>query len=1408
MHIRSVALSVLIVLSAFGFHAASVSASELEAAEYERLNPLLTLGGLTTENYTEGIGDVVIPLHFNGAGLLYLNPRFSFTDRSEEEYNIGIGYRHLLSEGQAIGGVNVFYDRRDTAAGSTFDQVGLGAEYLTHYVDLRANVYLPLDTKELVDEFSTVEESVARRTSRSSETQWNDPYGRGNSILQDLETIHRQRTRTTRTTMTRYFEQYEIAMRGWDAELGGRLPLEQVDDYVRLKAFGGYYKYHGRRGLDDIDGFRGRLEVHIKPSFVVDAVYYEDDELTGGNYSIGAYVSVPLDLANLANGRNPFAGAAERWDAGAQSEDLTYRLTDMVRRDPQIRTLMAEPEERPDLMETTSETRTREEVVGVERRTATVATDITFVDGTRGSDANPGTFEAPKNTVQGGVDQPRSMVFVHDIPGAYNENVVMTEGVYLRGSGSPIPAFGGKYYGSGVPPVIDGRSMGPTVTMADQTIIRGFSIRNTDLGGPEQFVNVGPLGPYEVSRVGIFGDNATDLTIMENRIGGNSTGVLLAREGDFNLTFLNNGVFNNDEDGLLVDAIGSSGTFNALIQGSGFTGNAGFGALIESSNYDFSLAHLRNNFFTGNRMGGLGIAQFDNELAMALVSGAEANNNVDVGIGVLQVDNDVALMNLSDVTANNNEGTGIFFLQDNFVSVGIMGMPEGMGDMVGGIADLVGLGIPPELKPFFEATGPVTANGNAEDGVFGDVVGDFLALGGFFDITANGNGLAGFDVIVDSDALAFGFAGSSKNFAEILELGSDVAGLLGLDLPLGISGTGQMQANNNALGGVFFDVYGDVGAVGVLAGIETANNDDFGTFFGVGGGLFAIGAAARLESTGNAWNAGMGMGGGGLMFDVRADDLALGIIADSNVSGNNGFGIDANVESDGVAALLTLSTDALRPLANLLGEALTGEPYELPGQPYGPVTVNNNMGPGLIANVDGGFLALGAFIDTHANNNEALGFDVNISADNGGALGFFASSDQLYEIGTPLISDLLFGDPNAIPVPAFPPMGPLQAIGNQGGGMDVNLEGETTTLIMLGVDASNNTDTGMWGGPGYGIGVNAESEFDTLMLLGHVSANQNAGDGLQLNAFSDQFVETFLFQVAGNANQGRGIDVTAESEFNDVMLIMSGIDTHDNAMQGTRLALDAGDDLLVALTDTHSSGNMLQGFLISADAERDATILITETATIGPVGFLPGLVTAGPSTFVNNGLALPPPAAGRAGLRMTIEAGEDIVVAMDGDHVFSGNTGNGLNSVLNSGVGNITVAMDGGIAENNARNGIRFLAETDAGDINMALDGVTASWNSMNGIVLNATSEGGDGDITMALNDVTANNNVNNGLRLIMDSTVVPGDLSLTIDSSEALNNGNWDIFSRQFYTTGGSAMSAVIDTDRDTENMQQILVP
>ncbi len=1268
-------------------------AAELEAAEMMRLDPLLTLGGLTTEDYTEGIGDLVVPLHFTGQGLWFLNPRFSFTDRSAEEYNLGLGYRHLMADGQSIGGVNVFYDRRETARGASFNQIGAGLEYLSGIVDLRANIYVPLENRKRVGEFSTEEESVLRSSSVSTALEWDDPFAAGHDVWQDFSVVRSTQTRTTTTTTTRHFHEYEVALRGWDAEIGAHLPIEQIQDYVRLKPFAGYYKYYGRDGLDDVDGFRGRLEVHIKPSFFIDAVYYSDDELTGGNYSIGAYVSLPLNLANIARGRNPFEGAAERWEAGKQTENMRYRLTDMVKRDPQIRSVMAEPEEQEELTTTASRSATRTDRKTLGRGTEELATDITFVDKNRGNDANPGTFEDPKQTVQGGVDDPRSMVFVFQEGNPYNEIVTMTENVILRGEGAPIQGFGGKVFGSGVHPTINATGLGPhAIEMAANTSVSGFRINNA-------------------AGNGIFSSTGENLHMANNIIHNTVQGVMVETLGDVSVVLENNQFFDNAFLGAFIDGTGASGSF---------------------------FVNARNNTFQGGGAYGLRLEATDYDNALAVVHGLQASDTV-FGLSASLAADFVSLLSLSDIQANNNTFGVLADIESGGVAAMLGGIPPELMDFVG---DLIGGGpLPPELEALLASGGPIQVNDNSVMGMDIQVNGDSLAALLLLDIEANRNDVFGVLAEVESPSgVALGLVGSSQAFLESLQL---LGGLLGFDPgDLPSTSTGYSQFNNNNVGGLSLDVEGDFLALAAGIGIQANNNQNYHGIESIArspNGV-ALNLLGRIEANNNDVM--------GINAIAEGDFFGLAALFDTHTSGNDVYGVNMDVSGEAAIGLMA-STDPLRTLADILNDELALDPpLMIPGTPFGPVIASDNGVMGVNANINGEFLALGAFLDVHATGNDIFGINANINSDDGIAIGLFASSDQLFDVLFPLLGE---------PVPSFTPMGPMNLSGNNGG-LFANISGEDAAFgLAAGIDASNNTDTS---GPGWGLDVNVTSDDgDAFAALLNITANNNALYGVRLNVAAEWLASANVFNAEAGGNGLHGMLIDVESASDDAFLLMAGIQAHNNALQGIFADVSAAGDVGVALSDVHASGNLREGLWLDLDAGQDAFVWMGDEAFgdfddvfggIGFVGLPPGFLPAGPSTFNNNGFDPDTPGQ-RAGMRLVVDAEDEILVSIS-DATFNANSGYGLHTDLVS-----------------------------AND-----------------------------DISVFLENVTANNNALTGLRLIMDNSAVPaGTVFSFINLSEALDNGVPDILVRQFYSSvGGSAISIISDSDYDSSTVEQIALP
>jgi hypothetical protein len=264
--------------------------------------------------------DVISGLATGANHALFVNVRGTTDDSDQQLLSLGLGFRVLLDDPGVILGANVYYDRIDSPSGNTFEQLGLGAEVLSKWVDARFNYYLPDGDRGLVRSF--------RRTSSNSTA------GAPQLVGQQFRANVVDRRSTTR------FDIFEEAREGWNAEVGFLVPgLEQ---FVDLRIFAGAYSYKSPRG-GNTEGFKARAEARVTEGVTFDLEYWDDAELVGGNWVGGVRVSVPFDLGNLFSGKNPFEGAGEMFKRGG-THDLRSRMDQMVWRSHRVQTSEGGPQ--------------------------------------------------------------------------------------------------------------------------------------------------------------------------------------------------------------------------------------------------------------------------------------------------------------------------------------------------------------------------------------------------------------------------------------------------------------------------------------------------------------------------------------------------------------------------------------------------------------------------------------------------------------------------------------------------------------------------------------------------------------------------------------------------------------------------------------------------------------------------------------------------------------------------------------------------------------------------------------------------------------------------------------------------------------------------------------------------------
>ena len=145
--------SLLAIAAAGALHAGTTAKAPLPPVTPPPEEPSfgrVTLGGKFAEDLQSGYLDTVIGLSTGDSHAFFLNLRGTMDDSNQEIFNAGLGFRYLLEDPGVILGANVFYDHNNSAAGNNFDQLGLGAEVLSKWVDARFNYYLPQnDTKSV-----------------------------------------------------------------------------------------------------------------------------------------------------------------------------------------------------------------------------------------------------------------------------------------------------------------------------------------------------------------------------------------------------------------------------------------------------------------------------------------------------------------------------------------------------------------------------------------------------------------------------------------------------------------------------------------------------------------------------------------------------------------------------------------------------------------------------------------------------------------------------------------------------------------------------------------------------------------------------------------------------------------------------------------------------------------------------------------------------------------------------------------------------------------------------------------------------------------------------------------------------------------------------------------------------------
>ncbi|MEW4561494.1 right-handed parallel beta-helix repeat-containing protein [Bremerella sp. JC770] len=239
-----------------------------------------------------GDGLAFIPLWQNESQLLFADVRGLHSDKPATEANWGMGFRSLDDNGWILGGYG-FFDRRWEGEGYQFDQVTLGAEFMSYDWDFRVNGYIPTNGTQGFNATPT-------------------PVFTGSTIA--LAT------------------QGAAGTYGMEFEVGRLLATWRENNALELRGFLGAYRFdNNNAGIEEVIGPRARLELRSfevpglpEGSRLTANVSYQWDQVREEQISAGIALRIPL----------------RGW--GRRLDPLQRRMLDRVVRDRDIVTQEAD----------------------------------------------------------------------------------------------------------------------------------------------------------------------------------------------------------------------------------------------------------------------------------------------------------------------------------------------------------------------------------------------------------------------------------------------------------------------------------------------------------------------------------------------------------------------------------------------------------------------------------------------------------------------------------------------------------------------------------------------------------------------------------------------------------------------------------------------------------------------------------------------------------------------------------------------------------------------------------------------------------------------------------------------------------------------------------------------------------
>lgn len=368
--------------------------------------------------------------------ILFLDGRMVFGNDlsvSGLGYNFGVGARSFSERLNAVRGINVFADRRQTAL-ERYHQVGFGLELLGEKWEMRSNAYFPYGVDRTV-----TSSQVALRPGTS-------PQFRDQFI--SVETLGT-------------FQTFEQALKGFDLEIGRRFTrlTENNEDWLIRGYLGGYY--YDNTDLRDFPGISGRISANYRDALETNITVQNDRYFgTQAGFSLTLYV-----------------------------DPLIYRNQDYHAHTQDVRNHMARPVERKQLITIVRDSAIIGPPVPLDLTSPTTNSPltVTHID-SNDAGSNAGTFENPFQTLADAAGSTTDLVYVHSASSFDGEGYALAPNQRFLGEGDNVAfTIDTNEFGTIALPVGNDLSLARPVinnspvnaiTLASNTQVSNFDITN------------------------------------------------------------------------------------------------------------------------------------------------------------------------------------------------------------------------------------------------------------------------------------------------------------------------------------------------------------------------------------------------------------------------------------------------------------------------------------------------------------------------------------------------------------------------------------------------------------------------------------------------------------------------------------------------------------------------------------------------------------------------------------------------------------------------------------------------------------------------------------------------------------------------------------------------------------------